>query len=445
MISTALMEDPIGYLAYLQPKKVLLLGDLMQDVYTYGKVYRISPEAPVPVFQITSESSMPGGAGNVALNLAGLRCEVKLVARVGQDGPGHRLVQQLSEMSQGLVDNSYIAFENDYQTPVKNRLIASSQQLLRQDREKPYQEMSEPVRAKLLESALKLLEEVDIVAVSDYGKGGLDRAFLEPIFAKARALGLQVIVDPKSKDFSLYKGASLIKPNLKEALEIKGISSSNLEQIAQDVMSQLPDLEHLLITRSQDGLSLFTKDQSRRDFPARCFEVVDVTGAGDCVLAALVLAIACGMPLEIGCRLANIAGSIAIQRLGCVQLSFKEIARQILKLDTHNKIFDERHLFALSEACKDEKIDLIRVDLEDIRSLDFILFLQKHRSECPQTMLLVEVYTEDPYSEWIDFLAKQEGVDFVILSTNLMEKAGKIAAHRIWQWAKHERCLIPNS
>lgn len=437
-------EDPIGYLAHLQPKKILLLGDLMQDIYTYGKVSRISPEAPVPVFQVLSESSMPGGAGNVALNLAGLRCEVKLVARVGRDAAGHCLVDQLSEKSQGLIDSSYVVFEDDYQTPVKNRLIASSQQLLRQDREQPYQKMHASVREKLLKSALELLDSVDIVAVSDYGKGGLDQEFLAPIFAKARHLGIKVIVDPKSKDFSIYKGASLIKPNLKEALEIKGVLSTDLNDIAQNVMNQLPDLEHFLVTRSQHGLSLFTKNKNRCDFPARTFEVVDVTGAGDCVLAALVLGMACALPIEMCCRLSNIAGSIAIRRLGCVQLSFKEVAHQLLKLDASSKVFHDSHLFALNEACRHEKVHLIRATLEDIRSIDFILFLQKHRAQHPQTIHLVEVHTDDPHSEWIDFLAGQSVVDFVVLSSDPLEKAGKIAAHQIWQWERVEQRLIPN-
>lgn len=445
MPKTSVIEDSIGYLAHLQPKKVLLLGDLMQDVYTYGRVQRISPEAPVPVFQVDSESSMPGGAGNVALNLAGLRCQVKLVARLGQDGAGHRLVQQLQEMSGKLIDSSYIVFENDYQTPVKNRLIASSQQLLRLDREKPYQELQALTRAQMLKNALSLLDEVDIVAVSDYGKGGIDRALLGPIFEKARALGKPVIVDPKSKDFSLYKGASLIKPNLKEALEIKGASSGDLADIASYVMKELPDLEYLLVTRSQEGLSLFSRQKPRADFPARSFEVIDVTGAGDCVLAALVLSMACALPIDVGCHLANVAGSIAIQHLGCVQLTFKELSKHILKLDAHNKIFDERHLFALQEACRGEKVHLIRVDLDEIHSIEFILKLEKHRTSYPDILLLVEVHTQDVQSQWIDFLARQQGVDFVLLSTSSLEKSGKIEPHQLWQWSRQERVFTPAS
>ncbi len=415
----------------------------MQDVYTYGRVNRISPEAPVPVFQVVSESSMPGGAGNVALNLAGLGCEVKFVARVGQDEAGHQLVQLLGQMSHDLVDSTHIVFEQGYQTPVKNRLIASSQQLLRQDREKPYQELNPLTRQALLKIALQLLDEVDIVAVSDYGKGGIDRVLLEPVFEKAKALGIAIVVDPKSRDFSLYRGATLIKPNLKEAMEIKGAPIGTLDEIASHVLKELPDLQYLLVTRSQEGISIFQQTHSRMDFPARSFEVVDVTGAGDCVLAALVLSLACGLPIEIGAQLANIAGSIAIQHLGCVQLSFKELSRHLLKLDAHNKIFDERHLFALQQVCENENIHLICASLEDIQSIQFILLLQEHRKQYPDILLLIEVQTENVHSPWIDFLARQPEADFVIFASCSLQKAGKIDAHEIWQWNKQVNSLTP--
>lgn len=406
--------DAVGMLARLQPRKVLLLGDLLLDRYTYGRVGRISPEAPVPVLLVERKMQMPGGAGNVALNLSGLGNTVFLCTRVGNDMEGRELQHLLEEKGEGRIDVEGLVVQQGIHTPIKTRFIAASQQLLRVDQENPTS-MDEPTRHALIAHAIKCLPLVDIVAVSDYGKGAIDRELLAPIFAEAKRRGVPVVVDPKSKDFSLYAGATLIKPNLKEALEASATSSSDLDVVAAGIFSKISDLQYLMITRSQDGVSLFERGGKHDNFPARVFEVIDVTGAGDCVLAALVHAMACKLPMPGCCHLANIAGALAIQKVGCVQLTLKDVARKMLRADAHNKVFDESHLFALQEACRGENVHMIQVEPADLERMEFLLAMHRYRHKNPQALIIVQVDHRNLSDESIQVLTEQSSIDLLML------------------------------
>lgn len=408
-------EDMVGLLAHLEPKKVLLLGDLILDAYTYGKVGRISPEAPVPVLLVEKEEQLPGGAGNVALNLAGLGNEVILCSRVGEDAAGRMLRQTLQIRGQGKIHTHDLIEQKGLDTPVKTRFMAASQQLLRVDREKASHPLDLFTRKELIKRALASIEKVDIVAVSDYGKGAIDRELLDPIFKRAQKLGIPIVVDPKAKDLTLYEGATLIKPNLKEALEAAALGSeSSLDQVAKAIMMRFNSLPFLMITRSGDGISLFEKGKGRLDFPARAFDIVDVTGAGDCVLAALVHGMASGLALAACCHMANIAGALAVQRMGCAQLSLSHLARQMLRMDTHCKIFDESHLFALKEACKHEKVHLISLKSKKI-DVEFLLELSHYKSANPKVMIIVQMPRVEVSSPELELLIKATSVDMVVL------------------------------
>ncbi len=301
--------------------RALVLGDFLLDTYTIGKVKRISPEAPVPILEALREESRAGGAGNVVLNLAALGGEVYVAGRVGVDPEGKRLRRILQKA--GARVQAFFS-EQGYKTPVKNRLIAESQQLLRVD----FETIS-PVSSSIEEAAIAYLEaataSVQVVALSDYGKGFLSQRLIASAIEIARRHNVPCLIDPKGIDFSKYKKATLLKPNEKEAYAAANVPPETpLEEVASALFS-LTDVEQLLITRSEAGMSLFKRSGKRNDFPVRSREVKDVTGAGDTVLAALCSGLANGLSLDEAVQIANIAAGISVEKLGCAQIGLKEI------------------------------------------------------------------------------------------------------------------------
>lgn len=406
------MVKLIGMLSQLNPLRVLVMGDFMLDTYTSGKVKRISPEAPVSILHVQKEENRPGGAGNVVLNLVALGASVTAIGRIGRDFAGETLREVLEEAG---VDVQSLLVQKDFRTPVKNRLIADSQQILRVDTEviSPIPEELEQIIADRIPS---LLENVEIVAVSDYGKGFLSRYLLSVLIKRAREKRIPVIVDPKGNDFSRYEGATVIKPNLNEAYEAAKLSfDTPLEQVASMILKN-NDIEMLLITRSEAGISLYYKQGEVFNFPVRSKEVKDVTGAGDTVLAIISLALGNGLDIKYAAQLANIAAGIAIERLGCARIYLSELAERLLELDVDNKVFDEEHLFALKQAlegkryvvlglCSDEGISTTL--FRTIRMLSARL-----RSE---EKLIVYLRDELPDEEFVSMLASLKEVDFIVL------------------------------
>jgi rfaE bifunctional protein kinase chain/domain len=317
----------IEILHSLQQKSALVIGDFMLDVYTRGHVQRISPEAPVPVLCVEEENHRPGGAGNAILNLVSLGMKVKACGRVGNDWSGKQFVAAL-EFEQ--VDCSGIFTDSHFETPVKKRMIADHQQLLRVDYENP-----KPIRLELEETVLKqlpqLLHGIDIVAISDYAKGFLSDHLLASIINEAKKRNIPVIVDPKGTDFKKYDGATILKPNLGEAYAAAGFDRRiPLELVGSKILQEL-NIQTLMITRSKEGITLFS-NQGREDYPAFVHEVKDVTGAGDTVLAVIALAKANDLHLNIGATLANVAAGIAIERIGCARITIKELSERLADL-----------------------------------------------------------------------------------------------------------------
>ncbi|MGZ5063398.1 MAG: D-glycero-beta-D-manno-heptose-7-phosphate kinase [Usitatibacter sp.] len=287
--------------------RVLVAGDVMLDRYWFGDVSRISPEAPVPVVHVKRTEERPGGAANVARNVSALDGRATLLAVVGEDEAGESLERLLGREKV----SSSLHRDASLSTTVKLRVIGQQQQLLRIDFERA---PSHEVLAAKLDEYERLVGEADAVVLSDYGKGGL--AHVEKMIALARRLGKPVLVDPKGHDYSRYRGATLLTPNRGEFREVAGRWSdeADLARRAQKLRAEL-DLEALIVTRSEEGMSLFTASESHHE-ATRAREVFDVSGAGDTVIGVLALMVAAGADLHAAMRVANHAAGIVVAKLG---------------------------------------------------------------------------------------------------------------------------------
>jgi len=296
--------------------RVLVVGDVMLDRYWFGEVSRISPEAPVPVVLIDHEDERLGGAANVAWNCKELNARIRLLSVVGRDEPGERLEKLLK----GKGIEASLHRDRALHTTQKLRVIGRKQQLLRIDFEKP---PSSEVLASKLEEFKQALADCDVVILSDYGKGGL--AHIAEMIRSARRAGKRVLVDPKGDDYSRYKGASILTPNLAELREVVGSwhDEKDLGRRAQALREKL-DLEALLLTRGGDGMTLYRRGGAV-DIKAEARDVFDVTGAGDTVIAALAVMLAAGVGLENAVRIANRAGGIVVGKLGTAAASYQEL------------------------------------------------------------------------------------------------------------------------
>ncbi|AXR07362.1 bifunctional D-glycero-beta-D-manno-heptose-7-phosphate kinase/D-glycero-beta-D-manno-heptose 1-phosphate adenylyltransferase HldE [Salinimonas sediminis] len=298
--------------------RVLIVGDLMLDRYWGGSTSRISPEAPVPVVNVNSSEDRPGGAANVAINAAMLGAQVNLLGLVGDDENAGLLEQRLTSFGV----NCYFTAVSGKDTITKLRVMSRNQQLLRLDFEQSFAEVDKSAMQASYEA---LLPDADVVILSDYAKGCL--AAPQQLIAAARALQKIVIVDPKGTDFAKYKGASIITPNMAEFSAIAGPakSESALSEQAHQLKQTLA-LDALLLTRSEEGMTLYSGQSDSFHMPARAKEVFDVTGAGDTVVSTLSLAYGAGCSLPDACVLANMAASIVVGKLGTSTVTATELA-----------------------------------------------------------------------------------------------------------------------
>ena len=296
--------------------RVLVVGDVMLDRYWFGDVHRISPEAPVPVVKIEKTDERLGGAANVARNAAALGARVTLLSVVGDDEPG-RMIRLLLE-SAGI--RTALHVDAQFKTTIKLRVIGRQQQLLRIDfEESPSHEV---LTGKLTEFGT-LLGDADIVILSDYGKGGLTH--IAEMIAAARAADKQILVDPKGSDYARYAGATLITPNRGELAQVVGGWTSEADLAARaDALRSRLDLSALLVTRSEEGMTLF-RPGGVLHMPAQAREVYDVSGAGDTVIATLGVLLGGGMALEDAAALANRAGGIVVGKLGTAVVTPEEL------------------------------------------------------------------------------------------------------------------------
>ncbi len=304
------------HLGDLSTVRLLIVGDVMLDRYWFGEVSRISPEAPVPVVKVERSEERPGGAANVARNAAALGARVTLLALVGNDEPGESLRRLMKE---GGIDAS-LHVDDAVSTTVKLRVIGRQQQLLRIDFET--QPSHEVLRAKLSEFEQRL-PNCDAVVFSDYGKGGLTH--ISEMIALARAAGKTVLVDPKGDDYSIYAGATIITPNRSEMREVVGRwkDEADLERKATALRTELA-LDALLVTRSEEGMSLFHADGAIHE-KAVAREVFDVSGAGDTVIATLAVMRAQGADWAQAIHVANVAAGVVVGKLGTAVVTRDEL------------------------------------------------------------------------------------------------------------------------
>jgi len=317
------------HLDHFHGRKILVVGDLMVDRYIWGTVDRISPEAPVPIVNVSSESSLFGGATNVLHNIMTLGGKGFLCGVVGNDEAGRWIQNGLK--SKG-VEEAGIVVEEERPTTQKTRIMAHQQQVVRYDHEKrgPISMQSE---ARCLDFVIACLKEVDCLVISDYAKGVITTGFLKKILPVARRRGVPILIDSKVKHFGLYKGVMLVTPNHKEAAAASGIDFDNGDPDAVQkvglVLLKKIGCQAVLITRGEYGMSLIQRAGGVTHIPTVAREVYDVTGAGDTVIGTLALAVAAGVPLCDAANLANHAAAVVVGRVGTATVSLEELKKTL--------------------------------------------------------------------------------------------------------------------
>ncbi|MFA6915283.1 MAG: bifunctional ADP-heptose synthase [Parachlamydiales bacterium] len=411
------MVSLCGMVGRLERRRVLVVGDLIVDKYTIGHARRISPEAPVAVVHVASVDQRPGGSGNVVLNFISLGAQVKVLGRVGDDAAGHHLIQALN--SEG-ADTSGIFCEKTALTPLKDRIIAAGQQVVRVDHER-IDPLHPELEARMIAMIPILMADIEVVAISDYGKGSITPNLLKHIIIEARSREIPIIADPKGTDFSRYCGATILKPNLGEAYAAASLPrSAPLENVAKAIFEKAK-VEVLMITRSEEGISLFYPDGRHDQFPVEAVEVKDVTGAGDTVLAIMAYAIANELNFSEAAQLSNIAAGIAISQLGCARISPAMIVSALLKKDVINKVFEDEHLFTLQEALKGHSFNILGLSLSQGLQPSHFEAIYKLTSESKKELIL---YIQDntPQPILINILASLNTVNYIIVHGHNLKK-----------------------
>jgi len=311
-------------------KRILVIGDLMLDEFVWGKVGRISPEAPVPVVEVTGESFFPGGAANVARNLRELVDRVSVIGLTGKDRSGQQLRELLAERK---IDISDSLEDEKFPTIVKTRIIARHQQVVRVDREKVASPSAKQV-AKVVAAVGKRLGEIDAVIFEDYGKGFLTRELVSQIARQARAAKKIVTADPNPHNLIDWSGMTAVKPNRAEAFLAAGIASRDFDvSPKKDVdlvhagkeLLQKWGVQYLLVTLGEHGMMFFEKGKRPHHIPTKARDVFDVSGAGDTAIAMFTLALVCNaMPLE-AAQIANYASAVVVGKLGTATVTSDEL------------------------------------------------------------------------------------------------------------------------
>ncbi|RMM94214.1 bifunctional D-glycero-beta-D-manno-heptose-7-phosphate kinase/D-glycero-beta-D-manno-heptose 1-phosphate adenylyltransferase HldE [Pseudomonas savastanoi] len=378
---------------------VLVVGDVMLDRYWHGGTSRISPEAPVPVVKVDQIEDRPGGAANVALNIAALGAPASLVGVTGDDEAAESLANSLKAAGV-LARFQRIA---NQPTIVKLRVISRHQQLLRIDFEEAFN--TDPLA--LSAEVYSLLDGIKVLVLSDYGKGALRNH--QALIQAARKRGIPVLADPKGKDFTIYRGASLITPNLSEFEAIVGHCEDEAQLVTKgaQLMQEL-DLGALLVTRGEHGMTLLRPDQQALHLPARAREVFDVTGAGDTVISTLAAAIAAGEELPHAVALANLAAGIVVGKLGTAAISAPELRRAIQREEGSERgvLGLEQLLLAVDDARAHKEKIVFTNGCFDILHAGHVTYLEQARALGDRLIVAVG---RRPVTT--DLLASDSGVD----------------------------------
>ncbi|MBN3032497.1 MAG: D-glycero-beta-D-manno-heptose-7-phosphate kinase [Candidatus Saganbacteria bacterium] len=419
------MEKTKKHFRELAGKKVLVLGDLMLDEHIWSKVSRISPEAPVPVADVVKITHVPGGCGNVAANVAALGGVPCLVGLLGRDSSGEKLVRALERQN---VPTGNLIIDANRPTILKSRIIAASQHVVRVDRE-DRTIISPAVTKKLIRKLRELAPKMDAIVISDYEKGTLTREVCQVLIKLARRYKKPLAIDPKGFDYSKYRGATVITPNLREAAIAARtvIFDDKSLSLAGKTLLKLAGASYVLVTRGKDGMTLFDRRGSTY-LPAIPREVFDITGAGDTVIATLSLALAAGAPTREAASLANLAGSIVVGKIGTAVCTREELELALEGREpVARKIRARNDLAAIARNLKNEGARIVFTNgCFDLLHLGHVRYLREAKKL--GDLLIVGVNSDDsvtalkgpdrPYVselERAEILASLECVDFVTI------------------------------
>jgi len=407
--------------------RCLVVGDLMLDEYLWGKTDRISPEAPVQVVDVIRDELRPGGAGNVAQNLLELGATVSLCSAIGDDSDGHELLSLFKKKN---ISTDAVFKDSLRRTSRKTRVVASNQQIVRIDRESR-EPLSPGIENNLCLWLADNVGKFDIVLLSDYLKGILTDRVISTTASVAAESGIPVIADPKGRDFTRYRGVTLLTPNLKEAEQASGLTIENEESLAHAAMAIMTSagLPYLLLTRGEAGMSLFSADGRMLHIPAIAREVFDVSGAGDTVLAFMAAGMASGLDIAEAARISNIAAGIAVGKLGTsvvypdemidsISRSHSDSDSKIKNHDTLSRLLEREKTLGKSIVFTNGCFDLLHAGhvkyLQKARKLGDILVLGLNSDDSVRR-LKGEKRPLIREEERAHILAALDCVDFVVL------------------------------
>jgi len=360
--------------------RILVIGDLMIDHYLWGGCERISPEAPVQVVDISRETTVLGGAGNVINNLVALGATVSVAGVIGNDESGKELQDMLEKLG---ISCEGLVVQESRKTSKKSRIVASNQQILRYDRESK-ESISENSTQAVIAYASRVMGGCDVVILSDYGKGVITDTLAQGIICSARELGKKVLVDPKGKDYTKYRGAYLLTPNKKEASEATGIAINDEASLRTALLrlKDTCDLECSMITLSEDGIAI--DDGTMRRFPTVAREVFDVTGAGDTVIASLSFALSCGMSMDESAQFSNRAAAVVVGKIGSATVTLEEIEEYEATLhqsDSRNHLKTHSEIASIVQRLKAKNKRIVFTNgCFDILHVGHVKYLQEAKS-----------------------------------------------------------------
>lgn len=413
----------IERLINLKNKKVLVFGDYMVDKYVFGKVNRISPEAPVPVIEVESEQLKLGGSGNVINNLISLGTNVRVLGCIGYDTPGEFI---MNSFINDKIDTNYFKQYSEIKTIQKTRIVSKKQQFMRID-EEIIEELPNDYYIYIKKNINEILSDIDSIIISDYAKGAVNQKFAQLVIQNAKLLNIPIIIDPKGNNYEKYKGATLCTPNMKELQEVTKTKISSEEDIfkyGKNLVQHL-DLENLIVTRSEDGMSLITHN-TKKDFPAIAKEVIDVSGAGDTVVATIAVLKALDFDIDEICILANLAASVVVSKFGTSTLSLDELVSTIeenpnfkfLELSTVKYIINELKLKNKKIVFTNGCFDLLHVghihSFEQAKKMGDILIVAVN-SDSSVKENKSDLRPIIPQEDRIKMLCSLDLVDYVIL------------------------------
>jgi len=328
----------------LKPAQILVAGDVMVDEYVLGKVERISPESPVPVVVVKDRLRRLGGAGNVVKNLVSLGAGVALIASVGKDGAGRWFRRHCEEIG---VESFWLKEHSVRPTTIKTRVVARNQQIVRIDEEQ-VSDIAPELERSVIEDIESVVPQVKAVVISDYGKGFLTRRVLETLISRARAHKLPILADPKGLDYTRYRGVTYITPNVSEASLASGVEIRDNQSLVQAgrILLDRTDAQALIITKGREGSTLVTRTGAR-DFPVKPVEIIDVTGAGDTVIATLALCTANGLSIDNSIMVANLAASLVVSRFGAASVTLQDMTDSLREEAPASKMIDREEIGAV--------------------------------------------------------------------------------------------------